>query len=243
MKSERLNTTLVGIALIMATVFGVMAAVVENPILSTTDYLIKISTNPSAIIIGAFLTTLMAICCAGVGMALYPLMKKYSVFLAIAIVGFRLAEAVFQIIIGASQVSLIPLGQAVSSAEPLELAAIQTIASTIKVGSDWLNTGAMTFCWRIAALMYYSIFYQNKLVPRWLSAWGLIGIMLSLGFSVAVTLNLIPANSDREMLFSLPIFIQELVFASWLIIKGLKLDSKVYRAGAPQFSASQQVEI
>ena len=67
----------------------------------------------------------------------------------------------------------------------------------------------------LGGLIFYYLFYQSKLIPRWLSVWGLLGAALSFAtyllqfFSINLT----------EFLF-LPIAVQEMVFAVWLIVKG-----------------------
>jgi hypothetical protein len=72
MKTQGLNVILIGIFFIGATVIGVSAGLIENPILTAPDYLLRIAADPSTITTGASLIFLMAICCAGVGMGLYP---------------------------------------------------------------------------------------------------------------------------------------------------------------------------
>jgi hypothetical protein len=69
--------------------------------------------------------------------------------------------------------------------------------------------------------MYYVVFYQYRLVPRWISVWGLIGITLVTIASVLVMLGVIPGFGTVQMIASLPIFPQEIVFAIWLIAKGV----------------------
>jgi hypothetical protein len=59
------------------------------------------------------------------------------------------------------------------------------------------------------------LLYQSKLVPRWLSVWGLAGAILSFA-------NYSPqffGIDSIEILFY-PIALQEMVFAVWLIVKG-----------------------
>jgi hypothetical protein len=78
MKTQRLNVIQVGLFFIGATVFGVIAGLIENPILTAPDYQQKIVTDPSTITTGVFLISLMAICYAGVGMGLYPQLRESS---------------------------------------------------------------------------------------------------------------------------------------------------------------------
>ena len=66
----------------------------------------------------------------------------------------------------------------------------------------------------LGALMFYVVLYQSRLVPRWLSAWGLLGAVL---YIVA------PLGSMFELslgFFMAPLALQEMVMAVWLIAKG-----------------------
>jgi hypothetical protein len=67
----------------------------------------------------------------------------------------------------------------------------------------------------LGALMFYVLLYQSRLVPRWLSIWGLVGAALSIAAALGTMFGL----SSLGVL-SLPIFLQEMVMAVWLIAKG-----------------------
>jgi hypothetical protein len=67
----------------------------------------------------------------------------------------------------------------------------------------------------LGALMFSVLLYQSRLVPRWLSAWGLVGAALSIVPSLGGMFGL----SSLGVL-SLPLFLQEMVMAVWLIAKG-----------------------
>jgi hypothetical protein len=69
--------------------------------------------------------------------------------------------------------------------------------------------------------MYYGIFYRYRLVPRWISGWGLIGITLTTIASVLVMFGVIPGFGTVQMIANLPIMPQEMVLAVWLIAKGI----------------------
>ena len=68
--------------------------------------------------------------------------------------------------------------------------------------------------------MYYYIFFQTKLVPRWLSGWGLIGIILIIVTSMLVMFRVIGPMSTTQIVLAVPIAVQEMVLAVWLIVKG-----------------------
>jgi hypothetical protein len=65
--------------------------------------------------------------------------------------------------------------------------------------------------------------FRSRLVPRWLSTWGLVGAPLALGYGL---LGLLGSGTDlgsplMVLAMPIPIAVQEMVFAGWLIIRGL----------------------
>ncbi len=219
MNSNRLNVVIVGILFIMATVFGIIAASIYTPVLNSPDYLIQLSANQDQIIIGTILYFFMAMSCAGIGLALYPILKKYSEGLAIGAVGFRVIEGMIQVLGAISMISLLALSREFVKAGAPTNSYFQVTGAVLKAGSDWMSNGAMLLPWCIAALMYYSIFYKARLIPRWISAWGLVGITLTLISSLLMMVN--PAFGTLQTVANLPIMLQEMVFAVWLIVKGI----------------------
>jgi len=71
----------------------------------------------------------------------------------------------------------------------------------------------------LGALMYYYIFYRSKLIPRWLSGWGFIAAALSLSQALSVLFGE-EAFSTISILLNIPILVNEIVLAVWLIVKG-----------------------
>ncbi len=77
----------------------------------------------------------------------------------------------------------------------------------------------------IGTLMIFALFYQTRLIPRWLSGWGLIGAALYL---IAKTTSMFgPSHLTLEIgvgigVLLVPTAIQEMVFGVWMIVKGFK---------------------
>jgi len=63
------------------------------------------------------------------------------------------------------------------------------------------------------------VLYHARLIPRWLSAWGLIGapLYIATAFFAIFAGGSLPANVN---LLYYPLAVQEMVFAVWLIVKG-----------------------
>ena len=78
--------------------------------------------------------------------------------------------------------------------------------------------GVLTFY--IGATPYHLVFYRSQLIPRWLSVWGLAGTVLGLAAGLLVLFRSIAVPSGPQVVLNLPIAVQEMVLAVWLIVKG-----------------------
>jgi hypothetical protein len=77
-----------------------------------------------------------------------------------------------------------------------------------------------TFVFLIGAAMFYTLLYQSRLVPRWLSGWGLIAIVPYLVAAILALFGVIDSLSTAYGLLDAPLGVQEMVLALWLIVKG-----------------------
>jgi len=79
--------------------------------------------------------------------------------------------------------------------------------------------------------MYYYLLYRSRLVPRWLSGWGLIGAGLLVGSTVHAGFIQEFGFSTVNTALNIPILLQEMVLAVWLIVKGFNRSALAAGAG------------
>src|SRR5450756_2081598 len=77
----------------------------------------------------------------------------------------------------------------------------------------------------IGSLMYSYVLYRSRLIPRWLSGWGLVGAALSLVATVYAGFTQDFGFTTVNNVLSAPIGLQEMVLAVWLIAKGFNLSA------------------
>jgi hypothetical protein len=219
--TNRKTAAVVGVLFIIGTVSGFLMVPFIG-ILNAPDHLTTIATHEGQMIIVTLLKFIMGVACAGIGLALYPILRKYNEGLAIGSTGFRIIEGVIDIVGALGYVALLALSQEFVKAGAPQSSFFQTADVLINASAAWLRDVAMLLTWCIGALMYYSVFYQYRLVPRWLSVWGLVGITLTSGSCLLVMFHLIPPAGTIQVILSLPIMVQEMVLAVWLIAKGIK---------------------
>jgi hypothetical protein len=219
MDTYRRSGIVTGILFIAATAAGTLSLFAQ-PILDAPDYLTKIFANEPTVLAGAFLVLIMGWAGAGIGISIYPVLRKYNEGLALGAAGFRIMEGVFDCIGAVLILLLATLSRELITAGPTGLAQSQNIGTLLRDGRTWVGDVVALPSWCIGAYLYYSLFYKTRLVPRWLSLWGLIGITLVVASSMLVLFRQITTLSSVQMLLSLPIAVQELVLAIWLIVKG-----------------------
>jgi hypothetical protein len=97
----------------------------------------------------------------------------------------------------------------------------QNIGSSIQSEISWAFS-IYVIVFAIGALMFYSVLYKSKLVPRWLSGWGFAGAAFLLTGSVLIMVDVFTGISELgfELIFATPIAVNEMVLAIWLIVKG-----------------------
>lgn len=76
--------------------------------------------------------------------------------------------------------------------------------------------GVFAFC--LGAFLYYVALFQSRLIPRWLSGWGIAAIGLLAAMAVLALFAGRPVTSFPLLAF--PLFLQEMVLAVWLIARG-----------------------
>lgn len=211
---------IVGMLFIIGTVSGMIGGLLIKPILGATDYLVKVSASQNLVLVAVFFDLIMAAACASIAIWLYPVLKRYSESLALGAVGFRLIEGTFYIVSVIGLLLLLTVSQEFVNAGAPDSSYYQFFGELLITGHNMIGSVAVLLPWCTGALMYYYIFYRTKLVPRWLSGWGIIGVTLCIAASLLVLFRVIDHMSIAQIVLNFNILLQEMVLALWLIFKG-----------------------
>jgi hypothetical protein len=218
MNTSRKTAIIVGVLFITATVTAILSLVFLGSTLDAPDYLVNVSANENQVIIAVIFELILAVSVIGIGIMMFPTLKKHIESLAIGYVVIRLTEAIFIIVASISLLSLLTVSQAYGAAAS-DAAYYQPLGTLLLALRDWaIVFGTMIFLGLGGLPLYYTL-YQSKLIPRWLSVWGLIGATLILLTGLLGLFGLSPESATTTFLAA-PIAVQEMVFAVWLIVKG-----------------------
>jgi hypothetical protein len=187
---------------------------------TATNYLVSVSENAGLVGTGALLLFIGGACASGIAISLYPVLKKFNAGLALGAVGFRISEGVLRFVAVCGYLLLITLSQQFVKAGAPDSSYFQTLGALVYEGHRWVYNVGSLLAFSIGALLYYIIFYRTKLVPRWISVWGLVAAILGMLSCVLVLVGLIAPFGTEQVVIAIPMLPQEIVLAAWLIAKG-----------------------
>jgi hypothetical protein len=228
MRTERKTAKIVGALFILATVTAVISIAFLGDTLSSPEYLTEIATNENGVVVSVIFWLLLAISVLGIGIYMYPVLKEHDEVSGIWYFSLRLLETVFIIVAGVSLLVLLTLSGEFTTAGTTAGANYEVSGSLLLALFDWsFIIGTMIFLGLGGIVLNYML-YKTQLVPRWLSAWGLVGAIAVLLYGVISLWGQDPA------ILAAPIAVQEMVFAVYIIAKGFKgsKDSKDF-TGSP----------
>jgi hypothetical protein len=193
--------------------------VFSAPIRDAQDYLVSVSVNESQLITGALFILVMGLALAMVPVMMFPILREHNEALALGYVVFRGAlETVGYIAMAIGWLLLLPLGQIYAQAGTPDASILQSLGTFLFEAEEIGSIHTIVFC--LGALMFYYVLYQSKLVPRWLSGWGLIAVIPFLASSLLAIFAIISPLSTIQVGLQLPLALQEMTLAIWLIVKG-----------------------
>ena len=238
MNINRKTAITVGVLYIIGTIAGIMSRVLTEPILKSSDYLFQISMDPNQIVIGALLVLTMGLSLAMVPVMMFPILKNYNRTLAIGYVVFRGAlEAVTYLFFVIGWLALPLIGQEFVNAGAAEASYFQALGDIVLKANDQIGH-VLSIVFILGALMFYAVLYQSKLVPRWLAGWGLLAATPYFVYGVLSLFTLPGSMGTLPEGLVIPLALQEIVLAVWLIARGFNNSSPV-TFGATNIAVSQ----
>jgi len=217
------NAVLVGILFIIATAFLFVGGSFYGPVLDTPDYLQVAYPNRISAIVGMLIEFSCILAIPLIPVFAYPVLRKHNETLALAYVVFRLFEAVLFALVDITKLALIKVSQLYLAAESSTVAMIESVGATIQSWNEWAWV-FYVLIFGFGALIFYFALYQSKLLPRWISIWGLIAILLMMT-SAFLAMFAVELPDTIFGLLVIPIGVQEMVMAVWLIVKGFNRDA------------------
>jgi hypothetical protein len=220
-REHKTAATTAGILYITGTVAGVLSMVLSAPVRDARDPFAAAAEHSDAVVTVALLVLVMGLSLAFVPVVLFPVLRRADQVLATGYLIMRGAvETACYVILAIGWLLLVPLGDAMSVGPGTASPAGVGLGSLV-VDDDAVNAVlALVFC--LGATMFYVLLYQSRIVPRWIAMWGLVAIPLYVVADLLAMYAVIGASSSQQVLMFLPLAVQEMVLAVWMIARGFR---------------------
>lgn len=217
MDSDNQNARFAGLFYLISYLGLILGSLVAGFILEG-DYLTLAYPNAIQLGFGMILESLNGIAVIGIAVMLYPILKRYREGIALTYLAFRGVEAILSILGSTKALSLIDLSHSYIDASPAG-EYFTTLGEIILASRHWYME-MLTVFFILGALVFYFLLYKTELLPRYVSLWGILAVLfviclnllLYLGIDLGIAVNLVLA---------LPIIVNEIFVAIWLIVKGV----------------------
>jgi len=218
MREHQAAATKAGILYLTGTVAGVLSKVVGAPVSDASAPLAAASQHSGAVVTSALLVLVMGLSLAFVPIVLFPVLRRVDEVLAVGYLIVRGAlETVCYVLLAIGWLLLVPLGDVMSAGAGTASPAGVRLGNLV-VDSD-ATTAVLTLLFGIGVVIFYSLLYRSRIVPRWITLWGLIAIPLYVAPDVY---GVIGATLPAQDLMQMPLALQEMVLAVWMIARGFR---------------------
>ncbi|HIP22865.1 MAG TPA: DUF4386 domain-containing protein [Rhodobacteraceae bacterium] len=215
-KSLKRSAKITGAFFILATAASVAAALLISPMLAAPDYLAAMAQNANTVVLAVVCMLVAVVAIIGIPVMLYPIIRMHSEVLALWFLSTRLLEAVFYTLGIVCTLTLLALAREGGSADTAVL---------VRLMSDVAFNMGTLIIFSLSAIILGIVLYRAKLVPRWLSIWAFIGGVLLFAQGILVLFG--ASTPTLEATLFIPIALNEMVLAVWLLTKGFNMPDEV----------------
>lgn len=218
---SRRTAVSVGALFLVALVPFMIGGSIYGPATGSSDFLTDAYPNRAAVTLGILIEFVAVLAIPLIAVFVFPVLKRVHEALALAYVGFRALEALLLIAIEAKVLSLIDLSDSHVNNADSDAGQLQAVGDSILAETDAVFS-LYVLVFAVGAMIFYGLMYRSALIPRWLSGWGFASAAWMLIGVVLIMFEAFTGTSEGvvEAVFVLPLPLNEITLALWLIVKG-----------------------
>lgn len=204
---------------------SIPAALMLAPILTDPAYIV----GPGAdrqIMLACLLDLVNALTAVGSAVAVFAVIKRHHEGLALGFVSTRAFEAATIVIGIVSLLAVVSIRQA-GPAAGTDDASLVAVGQGLVGVRDWTFIIGPSLMPGFNALMFATVLYRTRLVPRLIPAMGLVGAPLLIISTAGIILGFNELGSTFSVLATVPIFFWELAVGLWMTFKGFNRNAPI----------------
>jgi hypothetical protein len=217
--SVRRAAFIAGALYILTFIASIPTLAMKAPVVDHVDFVLGFG-NQNSVIAASLMDIVCALAGIGTAVVLWPITKRENETLGLGFVTSRVLEAAILVVGAISLMAVVTLRNDVTVATGAEATSLITTARSLVALHRWsflFGPGVMA---SVNALMFATLLYRSRLVPRIIPLVGLIGAPLLLFSSIVTAFGGWEQTSDIAMLLVLPIAAWEFTIGVWMMVKG-----------------------
>jgi hypothetical protein len=229
----RTNSKLAGFIFLAYIALGIMSMILSRQVLgdadSTFEKLASIGQHPFKMRVDIMLGLLTAAFALILAVTIYALTRHIDKDLALIALCCRVTEGAIGIFSTIKSVALISLATSITDTAGTA-GGERNIADMLFKMEEWILFSSAS-CFALGSTIYCYLFLRSRSIPVLLAWFGLFSSVLLLG---VLPLQLAGFIESPLVIIWIPMLVFEIIFALWLLIKGVANPSEQFNTFVPQ---------
>jgi hypothetical protein len=219
-RAERRNGIAVGVLFLTAIVASLAGGILIDGVLSGQDDIAGAGENQALVATGVILELVNGVAVIGIAACMFPILRKQSEALAVAYAALRVIEAAVIVAAVVGPLAMVGLAQESVGTGAVDGPDLWLVGASLLAQRSVLVGLLTALFFGLAALLLYGLMYRAILVPRFICVWGIVAVSLVMGWNLPEMFGI---SISFGIVLALPMILNEVFLAIWLIIKGFSL--------------------
>jgi hypothetical protein len=215
------NSRAAGIFYILTFAASIPALLLLDPVLNDPGYVLGAGSD-NQVLFACLLDVVTALTGIGSAVAVFPVVKRVNESMALGFVMSRMVEAAVILIGVIALLTVVLLRQDLAGTAPADAASLTTTGQALVTARDWTFLLGPGFMACLNALIFGTLLYRSRLVPRIIPTIGLVGAPVLLVANLLTFFGQTTQTGSLTMLATLPIATWELSVGFYMAFKGFR---------------------
>jgi len=217
----RNNVRAAGIFYLLTFASSIPALLLLAPILDDPGYILGPG-HDTQVLWACLLDVVNAVTAIGTAVAVYPVVKHVNESLALGFVMSRMTEAAVVVTGVVALLTVVVLRQEIGGPGAADPEALTATGQALVIARDWTFLFGPGFMASVNAVLFGTLLYRSRLVPRIIPTMGLVGAPLLLAANLLTFFGHNTQTGGWTMLVTLPVAAWELSIGFYMTFKGFK---------------------
>ncbi len=215
------NARLTGIFYLITFITSIPAVFLLDSVLHNNKFIVG-QGSANAVLWGSLLDVFNAIACVGSAVAIFPIVRKVNLSLAVGFIASRLFEAAIILIGVVSLLAIVSLRAEYLANPSTDSTTLELIGNALLKVRNWTFLLGPGLVPAINGLLLGLLLFKGKLVPKVIPLLGIIGAPMLFASALGTYFGIFDQMSSRAAIAGLPIALWELSLGIYLTVRGVK---------------------